>query len=106
MTFTPIPERNLRIVYSPTRRAYDVEEVFIRRRNGASHREDLAAIENLDQESWRVVAAATGIEDAVKIVLGQMLTENVDIRSIDLGPGQPTDPAVVGTITELLRVVA
>ena len=106
MTFTPISERNLRIVYSPERRAYDVQEVFIRRRNGATQREDLAGIENLDQESWRTVANAAGIEDATKIVLKLMLTQNVDVRSIDLGPGQPTDPAVVNTITELLRIVA
>jgi len=105
MTFSPRQDADIRITFAPERRGYVVEQAFIRRRNGATQREDLAAIENLDQESWRIIAYPEGIEDAIGVATRFMLEDNVNIRSIDLGPAHTTDPAVVATVGKLLALI-
>lgn len=104
MSYNPIEGQDIRVVYLPETRQLQVEQVRIRRANGAFHPEDLGAITDLDIEFWEPRAICLTIDEMVERCVDLMIKENVKLRSIDLGPTSPQASTVQAAITKLATI--
>lgn len=104
MTFAPITGKDIRVKYKPDKRTFDVEQVRIRRLNGATSVEDVASIVDLNQEVWVLRATTVTVDEAVDRCLGLMIKENVQLRSVDFGATGPLSTPVQEAIEKLSRI--
>lgn len=104
MTYRPDTLLPIRIVYDAERRGYTIEEARRFTKNGAFYENDVNNIDNLGSETWVPIALKYALSDAVYNVLYLMNERNRELRSIDLGPARPTDPAVAAIVDKLTQL--
>ena len=104
MTYTPVPDKDIRAIYNYDLGLYEIQQERVRRANGTTDPNDLGSILDLDQERWEPRFQCATVEELFEELFNITYQESTYIRSIDLGPTSIQSPEVVNASERLAQL--